>query len=152
MRRSLFIVLSMAVVASLSYGQAEAPKKAQIVLPKSGATLTGRVDVEVKLPENMDGPVYAGIGGPPWVQLECLDDDGVYEGVINSKMVPNGGHNLIVKTTNKRADTASSVKVSNPLKVYFSVPVTGSMSEAGVPACLTTSSSSAADWMNRTRS
>jgi hypothetical protein len=97
-----------------------AASKAEIVQPKAGQTLAGKVDVQLKLPGKLSGPVYAGVGGPPWVKLEQVADTNEWHGLLNSRMVPNGSHNLIVKTTSKRADTAIGVKVKNPLKVYFS--------------------------------
>ncbi len=97
-----------------------AAPKAEIIRPKAGQALSGRVDVRLKLPAKLTGPVYAGLGGPPWVKLEQVADTNEWRGRLNSRMVPNGNHNLIVKTPSKRADTAVGVKVKNPLKVYFS--------------------------------
>jgi hypothetical protein len=97
-----------------------AASKAEVVQPKEGRVLAGKVDIKLKLPAPLSGPVYTGLGGPPWVKLEQVPDTNEWQGRLNSRMVPNGSHNLIVKTTNKRADTAIGVKVKNPLKVYFS--------------------------------
>ena len=97
-----------------------AASKAEIDQPKAGETLAGKVDVRLKLPGKLSGPVYAGLGGPPWVKLEQVADTNEWQGRLNSMMVPNGSHNLIIKTTSKRADTAIGVKVKNPLRVYFS--------------------------------
>jgi hypothetical protein len=96
-----------------------AAPKAEIVQPKAGQALSGKVDVQLKLPPKLSDPVYAGLGGPPWVKLEQVADTNEWKGRLNSKLVPNGNHNLIVKTRSKRADTAVGVKVKNPLKVYF---------------------------------
>jgi hypothetical protein len=97
-----------------------AAPKAEIVQPKAGQTLSGKVDVQLKLPPKLSDPVYAGLGGPPWVKLEQVADTNQWRGRLNSKLVPNGNHNLIVKTRSKRADTAAGVKVKNPLRIYFS--------------------------------
>lgn len=116
---STFALAIVATAASLSWaGQKPAPK-AQVFQPIPGQELTAKVDIQLKLPPGLPGPVYGGLGGPPWVQLEQVEDSNEWRGRINSKLVPNGGHNLIVKTTNKRADTAVSVNVKNRLKVYF---------------------------------
>jgi len=96
-----------------------AAQKAEIIQPKAGQSLSGRVDVQLKLPAKLTGPVYAGLGGPPWVKFEQVADTNQWQGRLNSRMVPNGSHNLIVKTTSKRADTAVGVTVKNPLKVFF---------------------------------
>jgi hypothetical protein len=93
--------------------------KAEIVQPRAGQLLTGRVDVQLRLPARLSGPVYAGLGGPPWAKLEQVSDSNEWVGQLNSRMVPNGGQKLIVKTANKRADNAVSVRVKNPLRVYF---------------------------------
>jgi hypothetical protein len=97
-----------------------AAPKAEVLQPKAGQELACCVKVKLKLPDKLSGPVYAGLGGPPWVKLEQIKDTNEWQGRLDSKMVPNGSHNLIVKTISKRADTAISVKVKNPLKVYFS--------------------------------
>lgn len=114
------IVPLIALVFMVAIETTWAAPKAEILQPKAGQTLSGKVDVQLKLPAKLSGPVYAGVGGPPWVKLEQVADTNEWRGRLNSRMVPNGNHNLIVKTTNKRADTAISVKVKNPLKVYFS--------------------------------
>jgi hypothetical protein len=93
--------------------------KAKVVRPEAGQSLTGAVDIHLQLPTGLSGPVYAGLGGPPWVEMEHVGDSNDYRGRINSRMVPNGGQKLIVKTTNKRADVAIDVDVDNPLKIYF---------------------------------
>jgi hypothetical protein len=113
------IVLLFTLMLIVALETTWAASKAEVVQPKAGQVLAGKVDVKLKLPAQLSGPVYAGLGGPPWVNLEQVADTNEWRGRLNSRMVPNGNHNLIVKTTNKRADTAISVKVENPLKVYF---------------------------------
>lgn len=113
------IVPLVALVFMAALETTWAASKAEVLQPKAGQALSGKVDVQLKLPAKLSGPVYAGLGGPPWVKLEQVADTNEWRGRLNSRMVPNGNHNLIVKTTNKRADTAVSVKVKNPLKVYF---------------------------------
>ena len=93
--------------------------KAEIVRPKADHELTGRINVQVKLPDKLTGPVYAGLGGPPWIKLEQIQDSNEWKGQLNSRMVPNGNQKVIVKTINKRSDVALDVKVGNPLKIYF---------------------------------
>jgi len=117
---SMPLIVLVLVTASTALAERKPTPKAEILAPKAGAELQGRVRVRVKLPPGLDGPVYAGIGGPPWVRLERLADGGQWQGKLNSRLVPNGRHNLMVETANKRADTAIGVTVSNPLKVYFS--------------------------------
>ncbi|UCE46468.1 MAG: CehA/McbA family metallohydrolase [Phycisphaerales bacterium] len=99
--------------------QRKAPPKAEVVRPKAGQVLRGIVDVQVKLPAGLSPPTYAGLGGPPWVKLEQVDDSNEWTGRINSRMVPNGGQKLTVKTTNKRSDVAVGAMVENPLRIYF---------------------------------
>ncbi|UCF15164.1 MAG: hypothetical protein JSW59_17280, partial [Phycisphaerales bacterium] len=99
--------------------QRKAPPKAEVVRPRAGQVLRGIVDVQVKLPAGLSPPTYAGLGGPPWVKLEQVDDSNEWTGRINSRMVPNGGQKLTVKTTNKRSDVAVGVMVENPLRIYF---------------------------------
>jgi hypothetical protein len=114
------IVTFIALLFMVTLETTWAAPKAEIVQPKAGQALSGKVDVRLKLPAKLSGPVYAGLGGPPWVKLEQVPDTNEWLGRLNSRMVPNGSHNLIVKTRSKRADTAVGVKVKNPLKVYFS--------------------------------
>ena len=106
----IFILTPMGIAA-----ERKAPPKAEIGTPKAGQLLEGTVDVHLKLPEGMSGPVYAGLGGPPWEKLEQVGETNSWRGKINSRMVPNGEQKLIVKTMNKRADIAINVKVENPL-------------------------------------
>ncbi len=113
------IVPLIALVFMVAHETTWAAPKAEVLQPKAGQALSGKVDVQLKLPAKLSGPVYAGLGGPPWVKLEQVADTNEWRGRLNSRMVPNGNHNLIVKTRSKRADTAVSVKVKNPLKVYF---------------------------------
>lgn len=94
--------------------------KVEIVRPKTGQVLTGRIDVQLKLPAKLSGPVYAGLGGPPWAELEQVGDSNEWRGQLDSRMVPNGAQKLIVETTNRRADSAIGVTIKNPLKIYFS--------------------------------
>ncbi|MHC4462613.1 MAG: CehA/McbA family metallohydrolase [Planctomycetota bacterium] len=115
----LLIALVLIVTLETTWAKRQPPPKAKVLQPKAGQELTGNIYVHLKLPAKLSGPVYAGLGGPPWVKLEQLADANEWRGQLNSRMVPNGNHNLIVKTTSKRADTAVSVKVKNPLEVYF---------------------------------
>jgi len=116
---STFTLAIVVTTASLSWAGQKPVPKAQVFQPKTGQELTGKVDIQLKLPAGLPGPVYAGLGGPPWVKLEQVEDSNEWRGQINSKLVPNGDQDLIIKTTNNRADTAVGVKVKNRLKVYF---------------------------------
>lgn len=124
-RQSLtYVVPFVALAFLLPVGTARAERKpapkAEILRPEAKQTLAGEVDVKLKLPAGLSGPVYAGLGGPPWVELEQVKDANEWRGQINSRMVPNGDQKLIAKTTSKRADVAIDVKVDNPLRIYFS--------------------------------
>jgi len=116
----LFVALAFLPFAGAALAERKPVPKAEILRPEADQTLAGEVDVKLKLPAGLSGPVYAGLGGPPWVELKQVEDANEWRGRINSKMVPNGSQKLIVKTTNKRADVAIDVKVDNPLRVYFS--------------------------------
>lgn len=93
--------------------------KAEILQPKSEQVLSGDVNIQLKLPAGLTGPVYAGLGGPPWVKLEQVQDSNEWKGRLNSRMVPNGNEKLIVKTANKRSDVTLDAKVENPLRIFF---------------------------------
>ncbi|MHC4536038.1 MAG: CehA/McbA family metallohydrolase [Planctomycetota bacterium] len=113
------IVLTLVLLSETALAQKKPEPKAEILQPKAGRVLAGKVDVQLKLPAKLSGPVYVGLGGPPWAELEQVGDSNEWHGKLNSRMVPNGNQKLIVKTANKRADAAIGVKVKNPLKVYF---------------------------------
>lgn len=114
------VVVCVLMFAATAFAQKEAPAKAQVLQPAGEQLLTGTIEVKVELPAKLSGPVYVGLGGPPWVKLEKVEDSRQWQGQLNSRMVPNGEQLLIVKTTSKRADTGVGVKVKNPLRVYFS--------------------------------
>ena len=114
------IVLTLVVPIETTLAERKPEPKAEILKPQAGRVLTGRINVQLKLPAKLSGPVYAGLGGPPWIKLEQVEDSNQWQGQLNSRMVPNGNQKLIVKTTNKRADVTRNVKVENPLKIYFS--------------------------------
>ncbi len=118
-----YLVPLVALALLLPVGAARAEQKpapkAEILEPGAGRTLSGEVDVRLKLPAGLSGPVYAGLGGPPWAELEQVEDSNEWQGQLNSRMAPNGSQKLIVKTTSKRADSAVDVKVDNQLRVYF---------------------------------
>ena len=114
------IILTLVVPLETIRAERKPEPKAEILQPKVDQELTGRVNVQLKLPARLSGPVYAGLGGPPWIKLEQVEDSNQYRGQLNSRMVPNGNQKLIVKTANKRSDVALNVKVDNPLKIYSS--------------------------------
>jgi hypothetical protein len=100
--------------ASLSWGERRPAPKIEILQPKAGQALGGMVDARLKLPAPLSGPVYAGLGGPPWAKLERASDANEWRALLDSKMVPNGPQKLIVKTYDKRADLAFDVTVNDP--------------------------------------
>jgi hypothetical protein len=112
-------ILLVLVAAGLSSGERQPQPKVEVLEPAAGDVLGGMVDVRLMLPGELAGPVYAGLGGPPWTKLEQVGEPNEYCGLLDSKMVPNGEQRLIVKTRNKRADTAVAMRVKNPLKIYF---------------------------------
>jgi hypothetical protein len=114
------IILTIVLQFDTALAEREPEPKAEILHPKAGQVLEGRINVQLKLPAKLSGPVYTGLGGPPWIKLEQVEDSNQWQGQLNSRMVPNGNQKLIVKTTNKRSDAALDVKVENPLKIYFS--------------------------------
>ncbi len=97
--------------------------KVEILAPAPGAELRGETRVRVKItpPEGKKQPTIArfGIGGPPWVQMEQNEQTGEWTGKMDTAMVPNGTHQLLIVTDNWWARAAVKVKVQNPLKVYF---------------------------------
>ncbi len=113
------IALTLIVTSETTWAERKPEPKAVILKPKAGQVLTDRINVQLKLPAKLSGPVYTGLGGPPWIKLEQVEDSNEWKGQLNSKMVPNGNQKLIVKTANKRSDVALDVKVENPLKIYF---------------------------------
>jgi hypothetical protein len=113
------IVLTFVLMFETAFAQQKTIPKAEILQPQAGRVVAGRINIRLKLPSQLSGPVYTGLGGPPWVKLERVGNSSQWQGILNSKMVPNGNQKVIVKTTNKRADTAIDVKVKNPLKIYF---------------------------------
>jgi hypothetical protein len=115
-----FVFVIVLAATSVALAQDKPKPKAQILSPEADQVLSGKVEVQVAMPPKLSGPVYAGLGGPPWVKLEKIADAEEWRCELNSRMVPNGGHNLLVRTTNKRADATVSVKVKNSLRVYFS--------------------------------
>ncbi len=113
------IALTLVVPLETILAERKPEPKAEIVQPKAGQVLSGRVNVQLKLPAERTGPVYAGLGGPPWIKLEQVDDSNEWNGQLNSRMVPNGDQKVIIKTINKRSDVTLNVKVENPLRIYF---------------------------------
>jgi len=114
------IALTCVLMLETAFAQSKTIPKTEILQPQAGRVIDGKVNIRLKLPALLSGPVYAGLGGPPWVKLERIGNSREYKGTLNSKMVPNGNQKLIVKTANKRSDVAIDVKVNNPLKIYFS--------------------------------
>ncbi|MHC4323456.1 MAG: CehA/McbA family metallohydrolase [Planctomycetota bacterium] len=119
-RAVLLTALTLTAPFQTAFAERKPQPKAEIMQPKAEQVLSGRINVRLKLPANLSGPVYTGLGGPPWIKLEQVEDSNEWRGQLNSRMVPNGAQKLIVKTTNKRADVAVNLKVENPLKIYFS--------------------------------
>ncbi len=93
-----FIVLTLALLFETTLAQNKPQPKAEIQQPLAGRVLSGKVNVQLKLPAKLSGPVYAGLGGPPWAELEQVGNSNEWYGKLNSRMVPNGNQKLIVKT------------------------------------------------------
>ena len=68
--QGLILVFAFALISAFQTTQAERKPqpKAEITEPKPDQTLSGRTNIKLKLPSNVAGPVYAGIGGPPWIK------------------------------------------------------------------------------------
>jgi len=115
-----FIAFVLLVLLSAAGAERKPEPKVEILQPKANQVLSGRIDVQLRLPTKLSGPVYAGFGGPPWAELEQVGDSNEWHGQLNSRMVPNGAQKLIVETTNRKADNTINVTVKNPLKIYFS--------------------------------
>ncbi len=115
----ILIALTLSMPHEIIRAEQKPEPKAQIIQPIAGQELTGEINVRIKLPNKLTGPVYAGLSGPPWIKLEQVADSNEWKGQYNSRMVPNGKQKVIVKTINKRSDVAIDVKVKNPLKIYF---------------------------------
>lgn len=118
------IVLALAQHAVAAKPKTTAPApvaKIVVVRPQPDQRLTGTADMRIKfeLPKGASTPtiVYAGVGGAPWTQLKASDEH--WAAQIDTTLVPNGSHKLIVLTDNKRANTSINVTVENPLKIYF---------------------------------
>lgn len=113
------IVIILALLATVRAEKKPEPK-VEIVQPKANEVLTGEINVKLKLPPKLSGPVYVGLGGAPWAELEQVGESNEWRGQLNSRMVPNGAQKLIVETTKRRADSTINVTVKNPLNIYFS--------------------------------
>ncbi len=105
---------------------AQAPPKqttVEILHPAAGQTLSGPIAVCLKSTPKLSGDlqthVYAGLGGPPWVKMNRIEDTDVWQCRLDTTLVPNGGHNLMIVTGNKRVGTAVSVRVENPMRCFF---------------------------------
>ncbi|MGB9688579.1 CehA/McbA family metallohydrolase [Thermogutta sp.] len=112
----------------LSYGNSLAEQPApppvavlKVQSPQQGAEVSGNlpIRVEVQQPPGASLPrrMFAGFGGPPWVELQ--KQDGVWVGEIDTTLVPNGSQNLRILTENRRVTATVGVTVNNPLRVWF---------------------------------
>jgi hypothetical protein len=119
MKRIYAIILLVLITVHVSFAQDAASNKVQLLSPKADQLLDGLVDVRLTLPAGISDPVYVSLGGPPWTKAQKAPDSDEYRAQLNSRMVPNGDQNLIVKTPNKRADITIPVKVKNSLRIYF---------------------------------
>jgi hypothetical protein len=117
-------LIALVTHAEVTVGAEEKPRtKVEILQPKAGETLTGAADVRVKITPVPAGrypsSVYAGLGGPPWTKMERAGETDEWCCQMDSTMVPNSRHNLMIKTTDKRANAAATVKVENLLRCFF---------------------------------
>lgn len=115
----ILIALTLILPFEIIRAERKLEPKAEILQPKAGQVLSGEINIQLKLPAKLTGPAYAGLGGPPWIKLGQVEDSNEWKGRLNSRMVPNGGQKLIVKTASRRSDATLDVKVNNPLKIYF---------------------------------
>jgi len=116
------IVLSPTVLIAAKPEQPPA-SEVQILQPSAGAELAGAAEVRVKItpPERGKGPltVFCGIGGAPWTKMESAGQAGEWSAEIDTTIVPNGSHEILIMTDEKRARGTGQVTLSNPLKVFF---------------------------------
>ena len=99
------------------------PPQAKLLLvsPKAQSSVSGplTIQVQVEVPAGATEPkqMFAGLGGPPWVRLERQND--LWQGKLDSTLVPNGPQQLRIVTDISRVRAAAPVQVENPLRVWF---------------------------------
>ncbi|MCS7306850.1 MAG: CehA/McbA family metallohydrolase [Thermoguttaceae bacterium] len=109
--------------ASAPAKKAPPPPQAKlgIVSPKPNALVSGElmIQVDLEVPAGAAPPkqMFAGLGGPPWVRLEQQKD--LWQGKLDSSLVPNGPQQLRIVTDISTVRTAVPVQVENPLRVWF---------------------------------
>jgi len=116
----LIIAMSLAPTLSAEQQGAQHPH-IEIAHPQPDAQVSGHVELRLSVTkdgkEHVPAVVYAGLGGPPWVKLSRTGSEWI--GTLDSRMVPNQTCDLMIVTDNKRVKAAQSVKVANPLRVFF---------------------------------
>ncbi|HPP52040.1 MAG TPA: hypothetical protein PK777_03740, partial [Thermoguttaceae bacterium] len=99
------------------------PPQAKLLLvsPKPQSSVSGQVTIQVQMevPTGAAEPkqMFAGLGGPPWIQLERQNE--LWQGKLDSTLVPNGPQQLRIVTDISRVRAAAPVQVENPLRVWF---------------------------------
>jgi len=116
-------LVSLSVVPAVGTEQKkeEQHPKIEIRQPQPDAQLSGNVELRLAVTkedkEYVPGVVYAGLGGAPWIKLTRTEQE--WTGALDSTMVPNQTCDLMIVTDNKRVRAGQSVKVKNPLRVFF---------------------------------
>ena len=100
------LTLGLLFETALAENKPKTKPKAEILQPKPNQILTGNIDTQLKLPEQLKGPVYAGLGGAPWAKLEHIKDSNEWRGQLDSRMVPNGNQMLLIKLLRKSTTKA----------------------------------------------
>lgn len=97
--------------------------KVQIIQPRLGQILSGKVEVRLKMipVEKARTPeqAYVGLGGPPWTKMHQDNSTGEFLVELDSCLVPNGPQTLTVLTDERRSRAALGVKVTNDLKCFW---------------------------------
>jgi hypothetical protein len=95
---------------------------AQIKLthPVADEQISGKVRVRAKVDGDADvSPLYVGLGGARWREMDFDRQAGEWIGTIDTTMVPNGEQRIQVVTNNRKVRAEVAVKIKNPMKVFF---------------------------------
>lgn len=124
--KNLLLVTAIIFLPCLAEAQQQRPpaSKVEILAPAPGAELSGTIAVRIKITptkgQKLPTVAYFGVGGgPPWVPMQRNDQTGEWAAEIDTAMIPNGTHDLMVVTDDKRAKATMQVTTKNPLKVFF---------------------------------
>lgn len=93
----------------------------KVLSPGQGTAVSGELTVEVQVdrPPGAAEPkrMLAGLGGPPWIELE--NQGNVWKGTLDTTLVPNGPQTLRIITDNRKVTANVALTVSNPLRIWF---------------------------------